>query len=108
MTRARSRYLLLIVFVGLMAAPPWATTALVGLALASAAYRAGRFIATRLERGAGESEPAIVLGRGTTGRQASVAERELAAHGLILGASGSGKTTALMAILRQQISRGRR
>jgi conjugal transfer pilus assembly protein TraD len=107
MSRPRSRYLLLIAFVGLMAAPPWATTALVGLALTITAYRAGRFIATRRERGAGVSDAAIMLGRGTTGRRVSVGERELAAHGLILGASGSGKTTALMTILRQQISRGR-
>jgi hypothetical protein len=32
---------------------------------------------------------------------------ELSAHGLILGASGAGKTTTLLAILADQISRGR-
>src|SRR5205085_12456755 len=34
-------------------------------------------------------------------------ERELASHGLILGASGAGKTTTLLTILTQLIERGR-
>ena len=40
------------------------------------------------------------------GRSCS-SDDELSAHGLILGASGAGKTTTLLAILADQIGRGR-
>jgi hypothetical protein len=49
----------------------------------------------------------IQLGRDLTGRPISLHENQLGAHGLILGASGSGKSTTLLSITGQQIAAGR-
>ena len=49
----------------------------------------------------------VVLGVDDRGRPVHLSERQLAAHGLILGASGAGKSTTLLGILCQQIRRGR-
>ena len=38
----------------------------------------------------------------------TITERELSAHGLVLGASGAGKTTTLLTILTEQIRQGGR
>jgi conjugal transfer pilus assembly protein TraD len=99
------RYLPLVAFGALLAAPASATTVAVGLALAVAAFRVARSIARKAR--SGTRRDAIVLGRDRRGREVTIAEGDLSAHGLILGASGSGKTTALTAILEQQIGRGR-
>ena len=48
-----------------------------------------------------------MLGADRSGRQVVIREDDLAAHGLILGASGAGKTTTLLTILTHQIGRGR-
>jgi conjugal transfer pilus assembly protein TraD len=42
-----------------------------------------------------------------TGRSVVLTDRQLSAHGLIVGASGAGKSTTLLAILCDQIRRGR-
>jgi type IV secretory pathway TraG/TraD family ATPase VirD4 len=47
------------------------------------------------------------LGHDPQGRPVFLSEQQLAAHGLILGATGSGKTTSLLAILCEEIQRGR-
>jgi conjugal transfer pilus assembly protein TraD len=49
----------------------------------------------------------IQLGRDPRGRPISLHEDQLGAHGLILGASGSGKSTTLVSITSQQIAAGR-
>jgi conjugal transfer pilus assembly protein TraD len=49
----------------------------------------------------------IMLGREDGGAPVTVAESQLGAHGLILGASGAGKTTTLLTVLDHQIARGR-
>jgi hypothetical protein len=102
----RPPYWLLIAFVALMAAPPWVTTALVAASVALTAARAVRFLAGRRDR-APRPEDAIVLGTDRSGRELWITERELSAHGLILGASGAGKTTTLLTILTEEIRRGR-
>ena len=54
------------------------------------------------------SEPgSIVLGTDTDGRPVVLAERQLSAHALILGASGAGKSTTMLTILGHQLERGR-
>jgi hypothetical protein len=95
-----------IAFVALMAAPSWVTTALVATSVALMALRAAGFLA----RGRGRSRPpadAIMLGADRSGREMWITERELSSHGLILGASGAGKTTTLLTILNEEIRRGR-
>jgi conjugal transfer pilus assembly protein TraD len=47
-----------------------------------------------------------VLGTDGAGRVVELADSQLAAHGLILGASGAGKSTTLLSILAAQIGRG--
>lgn len=102
----RSAYWLLPAFVAALAAPPWATTVLVVAAVATMAFRAVRALAAH--RAAVRTEPghAIALGTDRSGRDVSIGDRELSGHGLILGASGAGKTTALMTILTEQIRQG--
>jgi conjugal transfer pilus assembly protein TraD len=56
---------------------------------------------------AGQAAGTVTLGRDGRGRPVTLAEGQLGAHALILGASGSGKSTTLTAILGQQIRAGR-
>jgi hypothetical protein len=97
---------MLIAFAALLAAPPWVTTALVAASVALTAARALRFLTGR-RRKPERPEDAIVLGRERNGKEVWITERELSAHGLILGASGAGKTTTLLTILAEEIRRGR-
>jgi hypothetical protein len=98
-----------VALVALLAAPvTWLPAAAVGAAVAVTVLRAGLSHAARRRAAeAGRSGTAIALGTDSRGQPVSIAERELAAHGLILGASGAGKTTTLLAILCEQVRRGR-
>jgi conjugal transfer pilus assembly protein TraD len=102
----RLRCLALAVFIALLAAPTWIGTAAVGVAVGLSAFRLGRLLARGLRR---RMVPAggIALGRDARGHPVTVTERDLSSHALILGASGSGKTTALTTILEQQIRLGK-
>jgi conjugal transfer pilus assembly protein TraD len=101
------RYLPLLAFGLLLAAPAWATLALIAVALGVTAWRIGRAVAHRARSRGPSGQDAIRLGRDLRGRRVMITEGDLSAHGLILGASGSGKTTALSTILKQQIRQGR-
>jgi len=61
----------------------------------------------RRAAGTGRSEHAVVLGADAAGAPVVLGDRQLSAHGLILGASGAGKSTTLLAILTDHIRRGR-
>lgn len=109
-TRRRSLLGPALLFVTLMAAPPVAAVALLLAALAlRVTIGAVRYARMREARGealaqAGES---ITIGHDGSGRPVRISERTLGAHGLILGATGAGKTTTMMALLTHQIGRGR-
>ncbi|HEY1714686.1 MAG TPA: type IV secretion system DNA-binding domain-containing protein [Solirubrobacteraceae bacterium] len=49
----------------------------------------------------------ITVGRDPAGRTVALSERQLAAHALIVGASGAGKSTTMLRIVTAQIARGR-
>src|SRR5438270_13617923 len=104
---ARRPYWMVVAFAALMLIPPPAAIAVLVLAVAAmAAVRFGRELARRraLEQA---SEHAIVLGADRAGNRVLLGDDQLGAHGLILGASGAGKTTTLLRILTEQIARGR-
>jgi conjugal transfer pilus assembly protein TraD len=63
--------------------------------------------ARRRQADAGRSDSAVMLGTDTAGKPVVLADRQLSTHGLILGASGAGKSTTLLAILTDHIQRGR-
>ncbi len=105
----RPPYWTLVALLALVAIPvSWLPAAGVGVALAVTAVRLCLSLAARRHAlTVGVRGGAIALGSDARGRPVSIAERELAAHGLILGASGAGKTTTLLAIVCEQIKRGR-
>jgi conjugal transfer pilus assembly protein TraD len=49
----------------------------------------------------------VPLGTGPSGKAVIIPQQALAAHGLILGATGAGKSTTLLTLLTQQIASGR-
>ena len=101
--------LLLLLIAAALTPLPWLVPAIAGGALAVTVFRGVRGLARgRAGRAAPRSRPAeIVLGEDRRGRPAQIAEAELAAHTLIVGASGAGKTTTLLQIVGELIARGR-
>ncbi len=106
----RPRYWLLLVFAGLLLSPPaWGAVAIVVAGLAAIVVPGARGLASRSRR-ALEPEPAgiaTVLGADANGNRVTLSDRQLSAHTLILGASGAGKSTTMLALLTDQIRRGR-
>jgi conjugal transfer pilus assembly protein TraD len=103
---ALRRNLTLAAFVGLILLPTAPAAAIAAAMLAVAAVRGARFLAVR-SRSSRPREGDIRLGVDARGRGVQIGEHELSAHGLILGASGAGKTTTLLAILSAEVQRGR-
>ncbi len=109
-TPSRPPYWTVPAFLALMMVPgaglPIALGALALVSLAVGVLRA------RVARRAQSAGPAVVpagavrLGRAVDGRALHLTDDQLAAHGLILGASGAGKTTTLLRILTDRIERG--
>ncbi|HEX6490483.1 MAG TPA: helicase HerA-like domain-containing protein [Gaiellaceae bacterium] len=60
----------------------------------------------RLAAGKPRADGRIGLGLTPDGRSVSLAETELAQHALIVGATGSGKTTSLLQMIRALVARG--
>ncbi|MGP0052822.1 MAG: FtsK/SpoIIIE domain-containing protein, partial [Solirubrobacteraceae bacterium] len=111
----RRRYLSLAVFAGLWVVgsswPVLGAVAVAGLLGLTAVRLRRRIAAARSARrragsGRGAHEHGIALGAEPSGRAVHVTDRQLGAHALIVGASGSGKSTTLIAVLADQIGRG--
>jgi conjugal transfer pilus assembly protein TraD len=95
-------------FVALLLAPtPWAVVLAVGAAVGVTGWRMSRTAAARGADRSARGHAAVSLGIDPRGRAVALTDRELSAHGLILGASGAGKSTTLLKILTEQIARGR-
>jgi conjugal transfer pilus assembly protein TraD len=108
--RRRPPYWTLAAFAVLLVLPSvWAGAALLAAATAMGAVAAVRGTAVRRARAraATRAEDGVALGTDTSGDPVVLGDSQLSAHGLILGASGSGKSTTLLNILTDQISRGR-
>jgi len=86
----------------------WAIAVIAGASVAKAAATAARASARR--RSGRQARPAVgetvSLGTDDHGREVLLSDRQLAAHGLIVGASGAGKSTTLLRILTSRIARG--
>ncbi len=77
------------------------------LALSLGARMLRRSLASKRVEAAAHSADGVLLGQDRDRAPVVVGDRQLAAHGLILGASGAGKSTTLLAILSDHITRGR-
>jgi conjugal transfer pilus assembly protein TraD len=103
----RPPYWLAPVFVALMLAPPtWAVVALIAGSTAVTLLRGAIGLRERRKAAAEATDDAVVLGSGLGGERLLLTDRQLSAHGLILGASGAGKSTTLLTILTDRIRRG--
>jgi conjugal transfer pilus assembly protein TraD len=100
------RLLMLAAFGALILLPEPAAFAAIAALLAFSAARGGSRRLTRGRSSHGRGGE-VVLGVNKNGSLVRLGDNELSAHGLILGASGAGKTTTLLAILSDQIRRGR-
>jgi hypothetical protein len=101
-------YLSLAAFVVLLAFPfSWAIVILVVAFIVRITYEVRRDIKKKRAREAPPDVDGVYLGRDREGRPAVLSDSQLGAHGLIVGATGAGKTTTLLRILTQQIARRR-
>lgn len=105
----RRPYWLLPVAFGLLLLPAATANLALGVALVcAAAVSVARSVAARRARTArvAPRPDSILLGTEAGGGPVQLSDRQLSAHGLIVGASGAGKSTTLLRILAEQIRRG--
>jgi conjugal transfer pilus assembly protein TraD len=103
-----SRYALIALLFGLMILPAHLRVAgLLATVAASVALSAARGLWNRRALAAArDGSGAILIGNDADGRPVTLSDRQMSAHGLILGASGAGKTTTLLSILTANVRRG--
>ena len=95
-------------FFALMMRSQWVAVVLLSAGTALAAARWGVEVARSRDMGRVKDRPddALLLGSDLQGGPVMLGRRQLGAHGLILGASGSGKSTTLLAILDDHVRVG--
>ena len=97
-------YWLLLVLAAILVAPPAIAAGTLVAATAGVVLRG--IVARRATRNSGP-DGAMVLGSDARGRDVALTDQQLSTHGLIVGASGAGKSTTLLTILTDRIRRGR-
>jgi hypothetical protein len=103
-------YVGLAVFVGLLTVPmPFAIAAAATLVAGRVALAVRRRAKPRRTREAARagSGSATVVGHDGAGRPVTLSDEQLAAHALVVGAAGAGKSTTMLTILSDHIGRGR-
>jgi hypothetical protein len=104
----RAPYWTLALFAGLLTLPfSWAMGVVVGVAILRVAWSAARARSSARANAAAGRASEVVLGTDPRGRPVSLSGDQLAAHALIVGASGAGKSTTLIRILGEQIAAGK-
>ncbi len=103
-----SRYALIALLFGLMILPAHLRIAgVLATVAASVALGAARGLRKRRALSAArDGSAAMLIGTDADGRPVTLSDRQMSAHGLILGASGAGKTTTLLSILTANVRRG--
>jgi hypothetical protein len=103
--RRRAPYWTAAAFAALLLLPnAWAGALLIAAAAGMMVRAAMRW---RSATGSGARRDGVVLGVDRAGQAVTLSDGQLSAHGLILGASGAGKSTTLLRILTDQVRRGR-
>jgi hypothetical protein len=96
------------VFAALMLSPPvWVTVAMLSGAIGVAVVLSARRVARARSGQAAVLGDGVALGTDANGRHVVLSDQQLSAHGLILGASGAGKSTTLLRILSDRIAGNR-
>ncbi|MGZ4183699.1 MAG: type IV secretory system conjugative DNA transfer family protein [Solirubrobacteraceae bacterium] len=104
----RRPYWLMPVFAALMLSPPaWVSVALLAGSICVAVALGARRVARARAGAATGPHDGVALGVDADGRQVVLSDQQLSAHGLILGASGAGKSTTLLRILTDHVARHR-
>jgi len=95
-------------FAALMLSPPaWVTVAVLAGTIGVAVALSARRVARARAGSATAPGDGVALGVDAHGRQVVLSDQQLSAHGLILGASGAGKSTTLLRILTDHVARNR-
>jgi hypothetical protein len=104
-----ARVLAILVCIVLLTSPPtWVAIALGAAAIATLfGPQIRRSPPRRRVRDPTQKGGAIALGSDGDGQSVLLSDRQLSAHALILGASGAGKSTTLLRLLTEHVSRGR-
>jgi hypothetical protein len=106
--RRLHRLLVALVCAVLLTSPP--TGAAIAVGAAAIAVMVAQDLRAAARRGRAPRDAAeggTMLGSDADGRPVALSDLQLSAHALILGASGAGKSTTLLALLTQQIRAGR-
>jgi conjugal transfer pilus assembly protein TraD len=106
---ARPYWLVPVLMALLLVPPSWAIGSLVAVAVGATALGILRRANAARARAAlrEDGSQSVVLGATPAGDPVVLTDRQLSAHGLIVGASGAGKSTTLLAILTDHVRRGR-